>query len=98
MQVLVPANNIVTFRLTRERFKLKDEDKLRINLKYLAYYILAWIVYIDDMYNMYKIPKDKYQKYLVRMYWMTDEKQYRDAKYIYRWHLVEVRELGDLIL
>jgi len=24
-----------------ERFKLKDKDKLRVNLKHLAYYILA---------------------------------------------------------
>jgi len=27
-------------RLTRYRFKLKDEDKLRVNLKHIAYYIL----------------------------------------------------------
>ena len=32
------------------------------------------------------------------MYQIIDEKQYRDAKYIYKWHLVEVQELGDLIL
>ena len=41
MQVLVLVNNIVTFRLIRKRFKLKDKDKLRVNLRYPAYYILA---------------------------------------------------------
>jgi len=41
MQVLVPVNNIVVFRLVRERFKLKDKNKLRVNLKHLVYYILA---------------------------------------------------------
>jgi len=40
MQILVLVNNIVTFRLTRERFKLKNKDKLRVNLKYLAHYTL----------------------------------------------------------
>jgi len=41
MQILVLVNNIVIFRLTRERFKLKDKDKLRVNLKHLAHYILV---------------------------------------------------------
>jgi len=40
MQVLVLVSNIVMFRLTQERVKLKDEDELRVNLKYLAYYTL----------------------------------------------------------
>ena len=60
MQILVPANNIVVFRLMRERFKLKDKDKLRVNLKHLAY--------VDNIYNIYKVLKDKYYKYLIRMY------------------------------
>jgi len=41
MQVLVPVNNIVIFRFIWERFKLKDKDKLRVNLKHLAHYILV---------------------------------------------------------
>ena len=56
------------FRLLRERFKLKSEDKLRVNLKHPAYYILAWIVYIDDICKIYKALKVKNKKYLVRMY------------------------------
>jgi hypothetical protein len=61
------------FRLLCERFKLKSEDELRVNLKHLVYYILAWIVYIDNMYKIYKVLKVKNKKYLVRMYWMQNE-------------------------
>jgi len=46
-------------RLTRYRFKLKDKDKLRVNLKHAAYYTLLWIAYVDNMYNMHRAPKDK---------------------------------------
>jgi hypothetical protein len=56
------------FRSLRERFKLKSKDKLRVDLKHLAYYILAWIVYIDNIYKIYKAPKVKNKKYLVRMH------------------------------
>jgi len=90
MQILVLVNNIVTFRLTRERFKLKNKDELRVNLRHLAHYILAWMVYINNIYNIHRTPKDKYRKYLIRIYWIIDKKWYRDAKYIYRWHLVDV--------
>jgi len=55
-------------RSTRYRFKLKDKDKLRVNLKYVAYYTLSWIACIDDIYNMYRALKDKNQKYLIRIY------------------------------
>ena len=78
------------FRLTRERFKLKDKDKLRVNPKHLAHYILAWIAYIDNICNIYRTPKDKYRKYLIRIYQIISKKRYRDIKYIYSWHLVEV--------
>jgi len=90
MQVLVLVNYIAVFRLTQKRFKLKDKDKLRVNLKYLAHYMLVWIAYMDNMCNIYRTPKDKYYKYLIRIYWMMDKKWYRDAKYMHSWHLVEV--------
>ena len=78
------------FKLIQERFKLKEEDKLRVNLKHLAHYALAQIIYIDNMRNIYRTPKDKYCKYLIRIYQIIDEKRYRDTKYIYSWYLVEV--------
>jgi hypothetical protein len=56
------------FRLLYERFKLKSEDEPRVNLKHLAYYTLVWIVYIDDIYKIYKAPKVKNKKYLARIY------------------------------
>ena len=31
-QILVPANEKLAFRLTRQKFKLKDKDELRVNL------------------------------------------------------------------
>ena len=55
-------------RLTRYRFKLKDEDKLRVNLKHVAHYTLSWIACVDDMCNIYRALKDRNQKYLVRIY------------------------------
>ena len=77
-------------RLTRYRFKLKSKNKLRVNLRYVAYYTLLWIACIEDIYNIYKVLKDKNQKYLVKIYWALKEKRFRDAKYIYKWHLIEV--------
>ena len=53
IQILVPVNNIAIFRLIQNRFKLKGKDKLRVNLKHLVYYILAYIIYIDNIYNIY---------------------------------------------
>jgi hypothetical protein len=56
------------FRSLCKRFKLKSKDELRVNLKHLAYYILAWIIYIDDIYKIYKALKVKNKKYLARIY------------------------------
>jgi len=61
-------------KLTRYRFKLKDKDKLRVNLSHLAHYMLLWIAYMDDIYNMHRTLKDKNWKYLVRIYWAPEEK------------------------
>ena len=88
-QVLVLANKGLIFRLLRQRFKLKDKDKLKVNLKHLAYYILVQIIYIDNQYNMYKALKAKNKKYLVRIYQILDKRKYRNAKYIYRQYLVD---------
>ena len=56
------------FRLARQRYKLIDKDKLRVNLKHLVYYILVQIVYIDTIYNIYKNLKKKNWKYPIRIY------------------------------
>ena len=97
-RVIVLVKEFIEFRLLQERFKLKDKDKLRVNLKYLAHYILAQIIYIDNQYDIYKTPKAKNKKYLIKIYQILDKQKYRNAKYIYRQHLVDDIELNKLIL
>jgi len=63
---------------------MQEDNKLRVNLKYLVHYILLWIAYIDNYYNIYKTLKKKNYKYLVRMYWMPSELKYRNTKFMYR--------------
>ena len=46
-------------------------------------------LYISIDY-IYRAPKIKNKKYPIRMYWVLKELKYRNAKYIYRWHLIEV--------
>ena len=72
-QILVPANEIATFRLPRQRFKLKDEDEPRVNLKHLVYYTLVQIICVDNIYKMYKVLKVKNKKYLARQYQILDK-------------------------
>ena len=86
------------FRSLSQRFKLKNKDKPRVNLKHLVYYILVQIVYIDNQCNIYKALKAKNKQYLVRIYQTLDKRKYRNAKYIYRQYLVDSIELNKLIL
>ena len=97
-KIAVLVNKGLMFRSLKQRFKLQDKDKLRVNLKHLVYYILAQIAYIDNQYNIYKAPKAKNKKYLVRIYQTLDKQKYRNAKYIYRQDLVDQIELNKLIL
>ena len=97
-RIIIPANKGPTFRSLRQRFKLKDEDKLRVNLKHPAHHILVWIIYVDNQYDIYKALKAKNKKYPVRIYQTPDERKYRNTKYIYRWHLVDNIELNKLTL
>ena len=97
-RIIILVNKGLIFRSLRQRFKLQDKDKLRVNLKHLAYYILVQIMYIDNQYNIYKALKIKNKKYLVRIYQILDKRKYRNIKYIYRQHLVDILELNKLIL
>ena len=97
-RIIILVNNRLIFRSLRQRFKLKNKDKLRINLKYLAYYILVQIIYIDNQYNIYKALKAKNKKYLIRIYQILDKRKYRNAKYIYKQYLVDNIELNKLII
>ena len=97
-RIIILVNKGLMFRSLRQRFKLKDKDKLRVNLKHLVYYILVQIIYIDNQCDIYKALKVKNKKYLVRIYQILDKRKYRNTKYIYRQHLVDNIELNKLIL
>ena len=73
IQIIILVNKGPIFRSLRQRFKLKDKDEPRVNLKHLAYYILVQIIYIDDQYNIYKTLKVKNKKYLIRIYQIQDK-------------------------
>jgi len=45
---------------------------------------------VDDIYNIYRVPKNKNRKYPLRIYWALEEKRIRNAKYMHGWHPVEV--------
>jgi len=68
---------------------MQEDNELKVNLKHLAYYTLLWIVYIDNYYNIHEAPKRRNYKYLVKIYWMPSELKYKNAKFIYRWHLTK---------
>jgi len=68
---------------------MQEDDELRVNPKYLVYYTLSWIVYIDNYYNIYKTLKVRNYKYLVRIYWMLSEAKYRNTNYMYGWYLAK---------
>ena len=72
-QIIILVNKGLMFRSLRQKFKLKDEDKPRVSLKYLAYYILIQIVYIDNQCKIYKALKAKNKRYLVRIYQTLDK-------------------------
>jgi len=63
---------------------MQEDDKLRVNLRYLVYYTLAWITYIDNYCNIYEALKKKNYKYLVRIYWMPSKLKYKNTKFMYR--------------
>ena len=67
-------------------FKTEEDDEPRVNLRYLAHYILLQIACVDDEYKIHKVLKVRNYKYLVRIYWMPSEAKYRNADYIYKWH------------
>jgi len=70
--------------MRRSTFKTQEDNKLRVNLKYLAHYTLLWIVYIDNYYNIYETLKVRNYKYLVRIYWIPSKLKYRNTKFMHR--------------
>ena len=60
--------------------------------------MLAWVVYINNKYNIYRAPKIKNKKYPIKMCQILNKLKYRNAKYIYKQHLTEGQIEGDLTL
>jgi len=58
------------------RFTLKKNNKLRINPKHPAHYMLSWIAYINDYCNLHYTPKTKYSKYPRKMNWDDSKKKF----------------------
>ena len=85
-QITILAKNYFKKQSRNRQFKITKDNKPRVNLKYLVYYILLWIVYIDNLYNIHLALKKKQQRYLIRIYWSQNNQKYYNTKYIYRWH------------
>ena len=54
----------------KETYSKPNEDKPQNNFKYLVYYTLLWIAYIDNYYKIYQYLKQKAKQYLKRIYWL----------------------------
>jgi len=74
-----------------QRFTLEKDNKPKINPKHLAHYILSWIAYVDDYYNLHYTPKTKHSKYPRRINWDNSEKKFQNMQKIHRWHLTEMQ-------
>jgi len=88
-QVSILAKESLKMAMRKSIFKIEKDDELRVNLKHLVHYTLLWIAYIDNYCNIYKTLKARNYKYLVRIYWMLSEFKYKNAKFIYGWHLTK---------
>ena len=55
MTVLI--DEILLAQTRNYKFKITKEDEPQIDLKHLVCYTLAWIIYVDNYYKMYKILK-----------------------------------------
>ena len=88
-QVSILVKESLKLVIKRNVFKKEEDNKLRVDLRYLVYYTLLQIAYINDYCNIHKALKKKNHKYLVRMYQIPSELKYRNTKFIYRWHLTK---------
>ena len=87
----VPAKDtlIGLLQYTKRIYSKQDEDKPQNNPKYLVYYILSQIAYIDDYCRMHQYLKQKAKRYLKKIYQLQASRRYRNAKFLYRWYALE---------
>ena len=67
-QITIPVKDYSEKQSRNRQFKITEDNKPKINLKYLIHYTLLWIVYVNNLYNIHLTPKKKLQRYLIRMY------------------------------
>ena len=53
------ANDQFKKQSRNRKFKITEDNKLKINLKYLVYYTLLQMAYVYNLYNIYLILKKK---------------------------------------
>ena len=46
-----------------QKFELKKQNKLKIDPRYFAHYMLSWITYVDNYCNFHHVLKAKHNKY-----------------------------------
>ena len=97
-QISILVKESLKLIIKRSIFKIKEDNEPKVNLRHLAYYTLLWIICVNDECKMHKAPKEKNHKYSVRMYWIPSELKYRNADYMYRWHLAEKQQVGVIII
>jgi len=59
-----------------QKFKLKKQDKPKIDPKHSAHYTLSWIACIDNYCNFHHVSKAKHSKYFKRTKWDNSEKKF----------------------
>ena len=62
MLVNVDSQKLLPLRCS-QKFKLKKQNKFKINSRHPVYYILLWIACVDDYCNLHYILKAKHSKY-----------------------------------
>ena len=58
------------------KFKLKEQNEPKIDLKHSAHYTLLWIACVDNYCNYYYIPKAKHSKYPKKTKWDSSERKF----------------------
>ena len=67
-QITIPAKDYSEKQSRNRQFKITEDNKLKIDLKHPAHYILLWIAYVDNLCSIYIVLKKKSVRYLIRIY------------------------------
>ena len=69
---IVPAKDTLIGLLwyTKGIYSKQDKDEPQDDFKYLIYYTLSWIAYIDNHCKIHQYPKQKAKQYPERIYWL----------------------------